>query len=191
MEDRCHTWDERERTWRAWMAAAQAGDGHAYEKLLLELLPHARRQVGGRVGDAAAREDIVQNALVSIHRARHTYRAERPFTPWFHAIVRNAIVDWSRSRARLSRREVSLGIEGVPGPAVEPAEPFANALSPELAQPLANLPPAQREAVELIHVEGLTAAEAAVRVGVSAGALKVRAHRGYQALREALRERAR
>jgi DNA-directed RNA polymerase specialized sigma24 family protein len=41
----------------------------------------------------------------------------------------------------------------------------------------------QREAVELIHVHGLSIAEAAKRAGVTATALKVRAHRGYRALR--------
>jgi RNA polymerase sigma-70 factor (ECF subfamily) len=189
MEDQRHSWDEREQTWRAWMVAAQAGDGDAYEKLLLELLPHARRQVGRRIGDSPGREDIVQNALVSIHRARHTYRAERPFTPWFHAIVRNALTDWLRSRARLSAREVSLELDGVPEPSVAPVEPFSDSLSPEMEQALAALPPAQREAVEWIHIEGLSVAEAAARAGVSAGALKVRAHRGYRALRATLGER--
>ena len=57
------------------MVAAQSGDGEAYQKLLLALLPHARRLVASRVSDAAAREDIVKNALVTIHRGRHTYRA--------------------------------------------------------------------------------------------------------------------
>jgi RNA polymerase sigma-70 factor (ECF subfamily) len=48
------------------------------------------------------------------------------------------------------------------------------------------LPEKQREAVALIQLDGLSVAEAAARVGVSAGALKVRAHRGYRALRKAL-----
>lgn len=189
MDDRSEVLDRREQAWRAWMVAAQSGDGEAYQKLLLELLPFARRLVASRVSDAAAREDIVQNALVSIHRARHTYRAERPFTPWLHAILRNAISDWGRSRARLSRREVSLEIDGIPEPSVDPADPFADAISPELEQALASIPKAQREAVELIHLEGLSVGEAAARAGVSSGALKVRAHRGYRALRALLRGR--
>ncbi len=189
MDERRGVSDEREQSWRGWMVAAQSGDGEAYQKLLLELLPYARRLVGSRVSDAAAREDIVQNALVSIHRARHTYRAERPFTPWLHAVLRNAISDWGRSRTRLSRREVSLEIEGIPEPSVDPTEPFADAISPELERALAAIPKAQREAVELIHLEGLSVSEAAARARVSSGALKVRAHRGYRALRALLRGR--
>ena len=169
------------------MIAAQAGDRRAYESLLGQLLIHSRRLVGARVADVSAREDIVQNALVSIHRARHTYRPERAFTPWFHAVVRNAISDWERARLRRARRELSLDPAALPEPAVEPAEPFADALSPELRMALASLPPAQREAVQLIHLDGLSVAEAAAQAGVSSAALKVRAHRGYQALRALLR----
>jgi len=66
-------------------------------------------------------------------------------------------------------------------PAVE-QEP----LPPELRDALDALPDAQREAVTLIQVEGLSVAEAALKVGISPGALKVRAHRGYRALRDAL-----
>jgi RNA polymerase sigma-70 factor (ECF subfamily) len=178
---------DRGELWRAWMIGAQTGDAAAYEKLLRELLPRARRQVGARVSDVAAREDIVQNALVSLHRSRHTYRPERPFTPWFHAIVRHAIVDWARARGRIALREVAVEPESLPATASEDFETGApQALSPDLERALASLPAGQRQAVELIHVEELSVAEAAARAGVSPGALKVRAHRGYRALRALL-----
>ena len=64
--------------------------------------------------------------------------------------------------------------------------PGGQELSPELARALAELPAKQREAVEAIHLEGLPVAEAAARAGVSRSALKVRAHRGYRALRAKL-----
>ena len=59
-------------------------------------------------------------------------------------------------------------------------------MAPELAAALEALPESQREAVRLVQIEGLSVAEAALRAGVSAGALKVRAHRGYRALAKAL-----
>ncbi len=186
MADRTVRLNEREDAWRAWMIAAQTGDGAAYEKLLVELLARARRQVGARVSDVAAREDIVQNALLSIHRARHTYRGERPFTPWFNAIVRNSIADWARARGRRLQRELPLELDGISDPASETTSAAGDALSPDLQRALEALPQAQRQAVELIHVEELSVAEAAERAGVSAGALKVRAHRGYRALRAML-----
>lgn len=171
------------------MIAAQGGDAAAYEKLLLELLPYVRRQVARRVAVPAEREDIVQNVLISLHRARHTYRSEHPFGPWLRAVVRNASIDWMRARGRRSRHEWSGDVEDVAESSYEAPLPGEDALSPELKGALASLPASQREAVELLHVEGLSVAEAAERVGVSPGALKVRAHRGYRALRAHLSRR--
>lgn len=178
----------REERWRRSMAAAQDGDAKAYEELLRDLLPEIRRLVRRRLADEAAVEDVVQNTLLAIHRSRHTYRPERPFGPWLRAVARNAFLDHVRAGARRSGREVSL--EAVPEPASEPA-PIAEraGLSPELQRALAELPAAQREAVEMIQLHGLSVAEAAVRAGVSISALKVRAHRGYRALRTRLEER--
>jgi len=175
----------REERWRRSMAAAQDGDAKAYEGLLQELLPEIRSQVRRRLPDEAAVEDVVQNTLLAIHRSRHTYRPERPFGPWLRAVARNAFLDHVRARGRRSDREVSL--EAVPEPAGDPEPSFAEArLSPDLERALAELPAAQREAVELIQLRGLSVAEAAVKAGVSVAAVKVRAHRGYRALRKAL-----
>ncbi len=180
--------EERERRWRAWMTAAQSGDSGAYDALLAELLPHLRGFVRRRLSDPDVLEDVVQNVFLSLHRARHTYRPERPFGPWLHAVARNAVIDSARARGRRLGRELSLEAEGVPEPSVEAnqADAERDALSPELEGALASLPDSQREAVELIHIEGLSVAEAASQAGVSKGALKVRAHRGYKALRERL-----
>ena len=175
--------EERELRWSGWMVAAQAGDAPSYDKLLRELIPYLGNFVQRRLFDFSAAEDVVQNVLVSLHRARHTYRSERRFSPWLHAIARNAIVDYTRVRARRANREISLDTDRVREPAVDAAEPPVPQLSPELQRALESLTDPQREAVELIHVQGLSIAEAAKRAGASQTALKVRAHRGYRALR--------
>jgi RNA polymerase sigma-70 factor (ECF subfamily) len=179
-----------EARWGQSMAAAQAGDEKAYGELLAELLPVVRRWVRSRLFDPTAAEDVVQNALLNIHRARHTYRAERPFGPWLRAVVRNAVTDSLREGGRRREREVAVeSFDDFPGAAVPASDPLAAALSPELSRALETLPEKQRRAVELIHLEGLSVAAAALRVGVTPGALKVRAHRGYRALRQRLGRR--
>ena len=79
-----------------------------------------------------------------------------------------------------------MDVEGI----AEPEAPAVHSveLQPELQDALASLPEAQRQAVSLIHLEGLSVAEAAERAGVSRSALKVRAHRGYRAMRAILQE---
>lgn len=174
-----------EEQWAAWMAAAQDGDGEAYDRLLRAILPGIRGLVARRLGDPSAVDDVVQNVLLSIHQARHTFRPERPFGPWMRAITRNAVIDAQRARTSRGRREVPMEDREWEAEAVDPLESFEQ-LSPGLSRALSELPPAQREAVELLHVRQLTVAEAAEQVGVTPGALRVRAHRGYKALRARL-----
>ncbi len=181
---------ERETRWREWMAAAQRGDRDCYERLLGELLPFVRRVVRERVWQAAVAEDIVQDVLLSIHGARHTFRPERRLEPWVRAIARNAVIDWGRRESRRRRREVDVDTAELPAERAETAAE-SETISPGLARALDGLPAAQRQAVVLLKVEGLSVAEAAARVGVSPGALKLRAHRGYRALRQSLGREAR
>ena len=185
MDDRNTQPGAGEESWGELMAAAQRGDRAAYEKLLHEILPVLRAFVRTRVRDAANAEDVVQNVLMSIHRARRTYQPGRPFGPWMRTIARNAALDSHRSRSARLRREVPLGDVEVPDLADDGVA--EESLSDEMRGALDSLPPGQRQAVELIHVEQLSVREAAERVGITPGALKVRAHRGYKTLRDLLR----
>lgn len=182
-EDARDAWRRAEDArWSAWMAAAQDGDGEAYRRLLDELLPVLRRIVHRRVYDRHNAEDVVQNILLSIHRARHTYRPERSFGPWMRAIARNAMTDSFRETGRRGEHEVGTEvIERFAAPPLDPLE--SGEIDPALRTALEALPASQREAVELVQIQGLSIAEAALAAGVTPGALKVRAHRGYKALR--------
>lgn len=168
-----------------WMRAAQDGNAEAYRSLLTAIEPRIRSTVRSRIHDEAAAQDVVQNALLSIHRGRATYRSERPFGPWMRAIVRNSIIDHFRERKRRGDRESDIDVEDWPDERLG-GHSEGDRLAPELVAALAGLPATQREAVTLMQIDGLSVAEAALRAGVSPGALKVRAHRGYRALRRAL-----
>jgi len=167
------------------MRASQAGNADAYRRLLAAIHPQVRAIVRSRIREGDAAEDVIQNALLSIHRGRATYRPERPFGPWMRAIVRNSITDHFRARRRRREREIEIPFEEW---AADPKQetPAGDALALELREALAALPESQREAVKLLQIEGLSVAEAALRAGISPGALKVRAHRGYRAMRAAL-----
>lgn len=174
---------DRQERWRQWMTAAQAGDADCYQRLLTELLPFVRQVVRGKVGNEPAAEDIVQEVLLSIHTARHTFRPERPLTPWVRTIARNAVIDWARRQARFRARDS--GVEAADLPA-ETRAPVDQPLSPGVTRALETLPDAQRQAVVMLKLEGLSVAEAAKRIGITPGAVKLRAHRGYRALRDVL-----
>ena len=185
----------RETRWSQWMAAAQRGDASAYESLLRELRPSLQGFVRRQISNDAAVEDIVQTVLLSLHRARHSYRSEQLFEPWLWAIARNALTDYQRKRARRNGREEPLPDENALPDAFLASASESRArrehvgLSRDLEHALSRLPASQQEAVLLLHLEGLSVIEAAVRAHVSPGALKARVHRAYRALRMLLEEK--
>jgi RNA polymerase sigma-70 factor (ECF subfamily) len=168
---------ERGRLRQRLMERAQGGDGEAYRALLDDLGPELMRFLSRRL-DSAAAEDAYQDTLLAVHRARHTYRPSRPLEPWLYAIARNVVVDHLRRRRARARWEVEAA-EGAADGAASSMEEAA----PELRRALGHLPQEQREALEMIQVEGLSVEAAAARAGVTRGALKVRAHRAYRALK--------
>ena len=102
---------DRQSRWSEWMGAAQSGDGRAYEALLREILPHVRDFIRTSISDEASSEHVAKIVLLSVHRARHTYRKEQPFDPWLFAIVRKSVADFRRSRGRHRGPENPLGEE--------------------------------------------------------------------------------
>lgn len=162
-----------------WMERAQRGDREAYGALLMDVTPPIVGFLRRRIADPHECEDVFQDTLMALHCARHTYDPSRPFEPWLFAIVRHVLVDHFRRRGVRTSREVL--VDALP-------ERSADAASegPRLEEALDRLPAAQREAFEMLQLEGISVAAAAARAGTTTGALKVRAHRAYKALRAIL-----
>jgi RNA polymerase sigma-70 factor (ECF subfamily) len=172
------------------MAAAQAGDSRAYDMLLRDVLPLLRAVCRRRIDNPAEAEDAVQDALLTIHRLRHTYDPGRPLRPWLITIAERRSVDRLRRLGRRGRRETHLEpLDGtLPAPVPErwgdvAEERLARA---ELRAAVAELPESQRKALELAKLQDLSLAEASARSGLSIGALKVATHRALARLRRRL-----
>jgi RNA polymerase sigma-70 factor, ECF subfamily len=164
------------------MVRAQHGDQRAYEELLRLLAQESRGFVGRRVGWADWTEDVVQDVLLTVHRARPTYDPARPFAPWFYAIINNRLIDALRSRKRVTTREMADddAIAQQPAPSTESG---GSDLREALARAVSQLPRVQREVVSLLKYEDLSVREVASRLGMSETAVKTTAHRGYKMLR--------
>lgn len=171
------------------MQAAQAGDMHAYAQLLDEITPRLRHIVRRqrRFLKTEDIEDLVQDILLSLHAVRATYDPQRPFIPWLMAIMRNRLADGARRYTRRAAHEVQ--VENFP---VTFSEEETNMDSdgyrdPEaLRQAIRDLPPGQREAIEMLKLREMSLKEAAAASGTSIGALKVSVHRAITTLRKAL-----
>lgn len=169
----------------AWMAAAQAGDRRAYERVLSESVALIRAVARHQGVAFDALDDVVQETLLTVHRVRHTYDPARSYDAWLAAIARRRAIDALRSHGRRARREVSdehaYALLTDHDDASLDSERTQNAR--QLRAAIAELPPGQREAVEQLGLKERSLAEAADVTGRNAGALKVNLHRALKALR--------
>jgi RNA polymerase sigma-70 factor (ECF subfamily) len=164
------------------LAAAQLGDRRALERLLL-----LHRDTVFRYGLRYCRttedaEDAVQETLWAAARSIRTFRRAASVTTWLFTIVRN------NCRRLLFHRHQASDLAGVLPQLVDPSasaedEAASRDVRRILASALTQLDAAHREVLLARDVEGLTAPEAAQRLGVSVQALKSRLHRAREQLR--------
>jgi len=166
------------------------GDARAFDEICRRVAPRVVGLLRAMSGDARLAEDLAQTTFLKVHRARESYQRGAPLEPWIFAIARRTFID---QRRRQKRSPVQLSDDGtVPEQLPEPPEgpQGFERLSDEQAQALRarlqSLPEAQREALVLLKVQGLSTAEAAAVTGSTVGAIKLRAHRAYESLRKAM-----
>ena len=168
------------------------GEAKAFHHIYASLAPRILAYLTGLVGDRATAEDLLQQTFMKLHQGRSAYvRGANP-VPWLYTIAHRTCLDEirrkKRARVRLSfdghlPHEPAADITGSAEPRSEGTD--EQAVAQGLAA-LATLPEAQRQAVLLIKIHGHSTAQAASILGTTVGAIKVRAHRGYVALRRKL-----
>ncbi len=171
-----------EKRWSALMVSAQSGNESDYRQLLGELAVVVQRFLRSRFGNHHFTEDCVQECLISIHQARHSYDPRRPFRPWLFAIVRNKAIDTLRKEKRrdnvAEQYQREQKILAQPGRQSAAAEEFAD------GQIFRSLSASHREVLILTKVIGLSIAETAEKLHISKSAAKVRVHRALGKLRQ-------
>jgi RNA polymerase sigma-70 factor (ECF subfamily) len=167
------------------MLRAQQGDEDAYAELLVLLTAVTRSYVRSRVGTPVPWiDDALQETLVAVHHARHTFDGRRPFAPWFYAIARHRFVDVLRREQRVRRHEVPRAVWPELASARDDGD--ARVDMDAVQQALASLPSRQREVVEAIKLRDESVRDIAARLNMTMTAVKVTAHRGYRTLRRLL-----
>jgi RNA polymerase sigma-70 factor, ECF subfamily len=164
---------------------AQAGDEAAYRDALTRIAARLRAYLRRRMQSLPDElEDLVQETLLAVHLQRGTYDPALPVSAWVLAIARHKLIDLWRRRGR--RDALHDAWDDVDETLLATTDDEAPAQR-DLAQLLQTLPQAQRVAISLIKIEGLSVAEASSRTGVSVSALKVQVHRGLKRLAERVR----
>ena len=168
------------------MRLALAGDKRAYTEILQETSCFLRPFLAKRLNHSTEVDDLLQEILLSIHKARHTYDGERPYKPWAFAIAKFRLLDYLRAHYADRLRH-----------AVDISE-VENSLSEDVTESVMSyesireevhlLPEKQAIILQMMHQDGYTAKEVANKIGMKESAVKVAAHRAYKVLRKRLEE---
>ncbi len=169
------------------------GDASAFDAVYEGVAPRLERYLRRHQRGGAARvEDIIQQTFLQMHAARGTFIVGAQVFPWALAIARRLMLDVGRKARReepldmdddddLGTREL---MRAVSGEALLEAREIGACLSAAFER----LSAPQRLAFELVKIEGLSQAQAAMVAGTSVTGIKLRVHRAYVALRAALDE---
>jgi RNA polymerase sigma factor (sigma-70 family) len=181
--------EENRLQWESWqvlMGKTQQGDMEAYRRFLDEIGPLLLGYVRKRVFQQDLVLDAYQDLLLTLLKALPTYDPARLLGPWLFAVARNSILVSLGRRRRVTQREIST--EKLQDVAEAETNGDLESLTDELYRALRTLPKMNRQAVELLKIQGFSLEEASRKLGISVPALKVRAHRGYVYLRKCLME---
>ena len=164
------------------MIAYQAGRLEAFEGLYRALADDVRRFFAASIADPSAALDLAQLTFLELHRARHTYRPPRPVRPWVFGIAVNVRRRHRRDAASRARREADA--PEAMGDAISPAPDVVGHVA--MRRALEQLPEGRRRAWILHHVHGFSFEEIGARLGIGAGAAKLRSSRAMRGLRALL-----
>ncbi len=136
------------------------------------------------VSDPELVSEVVQQTFIKAWRAAATFDTERELAPWLYSIARRTAID-------VLRREGRGGHTVGPLTGQEPAAPTISFERTweiwEVRRAIDDLPPIERDVVQLSHLSGLTHEEIAHRLGIAVGTVKSRSARAHKRLAAALR----
>jgi len=168
----------------ALMKLALNGDQRAYADLLRGTSRFLRPFLAKRLSFTNEVEDLLQEILISLHKARHTFDGNRSYRPWVYAIAKFRLQDYLRAHYSDQLHhaiELSEVEESLSGNVTETGMSYES-ISGEIQK----LPGKQAAILQLMHQEGYTAKEVAEKLGMNESAVKVAAHRAYKVLRSQL-----
>ncbi len=152
------------------------------DTLVRELDPFLLRYARQRVGNAELAQDLVQDTWLAASKGIGSFAGRSSMKTWLVSILRRKLIDHHR------RKRPTTTFDEHHAPAMESSREALDdrAAVTLVGRALPRLPRRERQAVELIDLGGFERGEAAQRMGVSRGALRVMLHRGRNRLRRHL-----
>jgi RNA polymerase sigma-70 factor (ECF subfamily) len=170
-----------------------SGDETAFDQLYDALAPRLYRVLCRRLRDDDRARELLQDVMLRIHQARGSFIPGAHVRPWAYAIAERLVINDLRRRKRkpvASDRDPDEHGSDSADPSPEDLAHWSE-IAARLDAAVARLPPALAAAFELVRTRGLSLAQAALQLGISVTAAKVRVHRACGLLRPALDQEVR
>ena len=171
---------------------AQGGCKTNYRSLLHECAKIAQKSLYKKISDKNEIDDIIQETLISVHKALHTYDTDRNFLPWFYAILHYRTQDHLRSmyKKRDNESEITTENENSIFEQNQTDSDVTNQIEihEQLKHALDHLNEKQRNVIKLLKIDGYSVKEVAAILTLSESDVKVTSHRAMKKM-EALNSR--
>lgn len=156
------------------------GDDSAFETVYDEVSPRLRAFLHRRCPERS--EDLLQQTFLAMHRSRASFCPGAPVMPWAFAIARRLLIDEFRGHRRNDQCQEHPPSESQDASKVLQAQQLYSKLLMELEE----LPERQREAFQLVRLDGFSLEEAAIATGTTIASMKSLSHRAQETLRTRL-----
>jgi len=164
---------------------ASAGDDSAFTTLVTRYQPAVFRWSLIFARDPDEAEDIAQEVFVRAHRQLSQYRSDGSLEAWLYAITRRAGTQLRRTQKR--RKRLALSPAAAPLRDVYTTDPGGRVDRERAASVIrelfSELPARQREIFDLVDLQGLSPAEAAVRTGMKPVSVRANLFKARSAIR--------
>jgi len=165
--------------WNELLKQSQQGNKNSYKKFLTEVQPFVKAVIYKRSENQPIIDDILQETLLAIHNALHTYDSTRSAKSWISVIAKNKTLDYLKSNQhKLSQAEDIADLK------MESSNNDTNNYDLEKAMKQVSIK--QQEIIVKMKIEGKTAKQTALELEMTESAVKTAAHRAYKLLKEFL-----
>ena len=176
--------DERTVTdWEGLMCLVQEGNKEAYSQMLDKLYRLLLAYLNHRISNHVLREDLVQEIILAVHKARHTYDPKQPFLPWLLAIARYKMIDTLRKTKRQHTDNLDEN-QALSTAFVDPenqVDTIHNRM--ELEDYLKIIPAHQQKVIRLVKLEGYSIKDTAKKLEMSVSNVKISVHRALHIMK--------
>lgn len=164
-----------------------AGNAESYRKFLNETSQWLRKYLARKIFSEGDVEDVLQEILISIHKAKHTYDGNRRLMPWLAAIATYRIKDHLRSHYAAKNNQKVVIDENFD---IEDENYVTDGVShsEDIIKAIERLKDKQKEIIKLMYFDDLSVKEVAAKLDLTESNVKVTAHRAYKILREKINE---